>query len=163
MARESKETKTGMMSSKYVKMLLVILAGFFTFGAPYAVFVATKVLKRGIFFSFASGFLSFILGLVLIWYLIRAKILSWHQKNSYASDTLEYITLSDKIDSSSAIVWRCLSFLKTVRLHLSSRMFSSWCQALERYYCRRLPTASWDLSMPAPSMPWYAHMWTKII
>jgi hypothetical protein len=72
----ARETKTGMMSSKYVKMLLVILAGFFTFGAPYAVFAATKVLKRGIFFCFASGFLSFIVGLVLIWYLIRAKILS---------------------------------------------------------------------------------------
>jgi hypothetical protein len=76
MAQEPKKTKTGMMSSKYWKLLLVILAGFFTFGAPYVVYIATSFLKRGVYFSFASGFLSFIIGLVLIWYLIRSKAIS---------------------------------------------------------------------------------------
>jgi len=76
MAREAQETRTGIMSSKYWRLLLVILAGFFTFGAPYAVYIANRILKRGVFFSFASGLLSFIIGLVLIWYLIRNKVIS---------------------------------------------------------------------------------------
>jgi hypothetical protein len=76
MAQETKETKTGIMSSKYLKVLLVVLAGLFTFGAPYVIFIATSFLKRGVFFSFASGFLSFAVGLILIWYLIRSKVIS---------------------------------------------------------------------------------------
>jgi hypothetical protein len=76
MAQEAEEKRTGILSSKYWRMLLVVLAGFFTFAAPYAVYVATRYLKRGVFFSFASGFLSFIIGLVLIWYLIKNKIIS---------------------------------------------------------------------------------------
>jgi uncharacterized protein YjeT (DUF2065 family) len=76
MARETKETRTGMTSSKYRKLLLIILAGLFTFGAPYVVYIASSFLKRGIFFSFAGGFVSLIIGLVLIWYLIRSKVIS---------------------------------------------------------------------------------------
>jgi hypothetical protein len=76
MAREAEETRTGLMSSKYWRMLFVILAGLFTFGAPYAAYIATRFLKRGVFFSFASGFLSFIIGLMLIWYLIKNKVIS---------------------------------------------------------------------------------------
>ena len=76
MAQETKGTQTGMMASKYWKLLLVILAGVFTFGAPYVVYLANRVLKRGIFFSFTGGFLSLIIGLVLLWYLIRAKVIS---------------------------------------------------------------------------------------
>jgi hypothetical protein len=56
--------------------LFVILAGLFTFGAPYAVYLANRFLKRGVFFSFASGFLSLIIGLMLIWYLIKNKVIS---------------------------------------------------------------------------------------
>jgi cell division protein FtsX len=76
MAQETKETRTGMMSSKYWKLLLVILAGLFTFGAPYVAFISSSFLKRGIFFSFAGGFVSLIIGLVLIWYLIKSKVIS---------------------------------------------------------------------------------------
>ena len=76
MGQETKETRTGMMGSKYWKMLLVILAGVFTFGAPYVVYIANKLLKRGIFFSFTGGFVSLVIGLVLIWYLIRSKAIS---------------------------------------------------------------------------------------
>jgi|GEM_PF-1134127 len=76
MAKETKETRTGMMSSKYWKLLLIILAGLFTFGAPYVVYIASSFLKRGIFFSFAGGFVSLIIGLLLIWYLIKSKVIS---------------------------------------------------------------------------------------
>jgi hypothetical protein len=76
MAQEAKETGTGMVRSKYWKLLLVILAGLFTFGAPYVVYIANSFLKRGIFFSFTGGFVSLMIGLVLIWYLIKSKVIS---------------------------------------------------------------------------------------
>ena len=76
MVQETKETPMGMISSKYWKLLLIILAGLFTFGAPYVVYLANKVLKRGILFSFTGGLLSLIIGLVLLWYLIKIKVIS---------------------------------------------------------------------------------------
>lgn len=75
MGKETKETGTGLMSSKYFQLLLVILAGLFIFGAPYVTYLASKVLKRGIFFSFTGGFLSMIVGLLLVWYLVRNKVI----------------------------------------------------------------------------------------
>ncbi len=76
LTKETAEAKAGITTSKYFKLLLVILAGLFTFGAPYVVYLSNHLLKRGIFFSFAGGFLSFAIGLVLIWYLIRSKVIS---------------------------------------------------------------------------------------
>lgn len=76
MAQETKETRTGMMGSKYWKLLLVILAGLFIFGAPYVTYLSSSVLKRGLFFSFTGGLVSLIIGLVLMWYLIRNKVFS---------------------------------------------------------------------------------------
>jgi hypothetical protein len=75
MAQETKETEAGLMSSKYWRLLLVILAGLFTFGAPYVTYMASSFLKRGFFFSFTGGFLSLIIGLLLIWYLIKNKVI----------------------------------------------------------------------------------------
>jgi hypothetical protein len=65
-----------MLKSKYWRLLLVILAGLFTFGAPYVTFIASNYLKRGVFFSFSGGFLSFGIGLALVWYLIKQKVIS---------------------------------------------------------------------------------------
>ena len=76
MSLENKETRTGLTGSKYWKLLLVILAGLFTFGAPYVVYIANSFLKRGVFFSFTGGIISLIIGLLLIWYLIRSKVIS---------------------------------------------------------------------------------------
>ena len=76
MSQENKETETGPMSSKYFRLLLVILAALFLFGAPYVVYLASKALKRGVFFSFTGGLLSLILGLLLVGYLIRKKVIT---------------------------------------------------------------------------------------
>ena len=76
MSQESKETETGLMRSKYWRLLLVILAGLFIFGAPYVTYLASKVLKRGVFFSFTGGFVSLIIGLLITWYLIKNKVIS---------------------------------------------------------------------------------------
>lgn len=76
MSQENKETETGRMSSKYWKLLLVLLAGLFIFGAPYVTYLASRVLKRGVFFSFTGGFLSLIIGFLLVWYLIKNKVIT---------------------------------------------------------------------------------------
>ena len=81
MAQETKEGETGLLSSKYWRLLLVVLAGLFTFGSPYVVYLASSVLKRGVFFSFTGGFLSLVIGLLLLWYLVKNKVISWRAGN----------------------------------------------------------------------------------
>ena len=77
MAQEKKQGKTGLLGSKYGKAFLVIIAGLFTFGGPYAVYVMNNVIKiRHFLYSVISGFALFIVGLILIWYLIKNKVIS---------------------------------------------------------------------------------------
>jgi len=76
MGQETKETGTGLLSSKYWRLVLVVLSGLFIFGAPYVVYLASRVLKRGVFFSFTGGLLSLIIGLLLLWYLVKNKAIS---------------------------------------------------------------------------------------
>jgi hypothetical protein len=76
MAQEKKDNTTGILSSKYRRASLVIIAALFTFGGPYMAYVLNNVLKMRYSVSTASGFVLFIIGLVLIWYLIRNKVIS---------------------------------------------------------------------------------------
>jgi len=66
------------LSSKFWKTFLLILAVFLTFAGPtYMVYVVfLKILKMDYVVSMASGFALFIVGLVLIWYLIKRKVIS---------------------------------------------------------------------------------------
>jgi hypothetical protein len=66
------------LSSKFWKTFLVVLAVFLTFAGPtYMVYVVfLKILKMDYILSMASGFALFIVGLVLIWYLIKRKVIS---------------------------------------------------------------------------------------
>ena len=66
------------LSSKFWKTFLVVLAVFLTFAGPtYMVYVVfLKILKMDYVVSMASGFALFIVGLVLIWYLIKRKVIS---------------------------------------------------------------------------------------
>jgi len=66
------------LSSKFWKTFLVVLAVFLTFAGPtYMVYVVfLTILKMDYFVSIASGFALFIVGLVLIWYLIKRKVIS---------------------------------------------------------------------------------------
>jgi len=74
---QSRSTRLN-LNSKFWKTFLVILAAFLTFAGPtyvvYAVFL--KILKMDYAVSMASGFALFIVGLVLIWYLIKRKVIS---------------------------------------------------------------------------------------
>jgi hypothetical protein len=65
------------LSSKFWKTFIVILAVFLTFAGPtYIVYALLNVLKMDYVVSMVSGFALFIVGLVLIWYLIKRKIIS---------------------------------------------------------------------------------------
>ena len=66
------------LSSKFWKTFFIVLAVFLTFAGPtyivYAVFL--KILKMDYAVSMVSGFALFIVGVVLIWYLIKNKVIS---------------------------------------------------------------------------------------
>jgi len=65
------------LSSKFWKTLLTVLAAFLTFAGPtYMVYVFINILKIDYFISMSSGIILFIAGLLLIWYLIKNKIIS---------------------------------------------------------------------------------------
>jgi cytochrome c oxidase assembly factor CtaG len=66
------------LNSKFWKTFLVILAAFLTFAGPtYIVYVVfLKILNIDYVVSMFSGFALFIAGLLLIWYLIKRKVIS---------------------------------------------------------------------------------------
>jgi hypothetical protein len=76
MTQEKTPANKVFMSSKYVKMLLVILMAFLLFGGPYLVYVINNLLEMRFLYAAIAGAASIVLGLVLMWYLIRAKIIT---------------------------------------------------------------------------------------
>jgi VIT1/CCC1 family predicted Fe2+/Mn2+ transporter len=75
MAKE-KQVKTGMLSSRHWKAFLVIVAGLFTFGGPYLAYVFIHLFKASVAISIVSGLALFMVGLVLVWYLVKNKIIT---------------------------------------------------------------------------------------
>jgi hypothetical protein len=74
---QEKQTTTGILGSKYRKAFLVIISALFLFGGPYAVYVLNNVIKlRHYEYSITAGFALFIVGLVLLWYLIKNKVIT---------------------------------------------------------------------------------------
>jgi len=58
--------------SKFWKIVLILLTAFLIFlGPTYFVYVLSNVLEINFFVSMAFGFCCFIVGLLLLWYLIR--------------------------------------------------------------------------------------------
>lgn len=80
MTKEKEKSKTSVrldLSSKFWRTFLVVLAAFLTFAGPtYVVYVFLNVLKINYAVSMGSGIILFIIGLVLIWYLIKNKVIS---------------------------------------------------------------------------------------
>ncbi|MGB9777946.1 MAG: hypothetical protein ACPLW8_00950 [Candidatus Bathyarchaeales archaeon] len=74
--RVIKDARKFDLSSKFWRTLLLILAALLTFGGPYAVYVLNIVLEMDFAISMVSGFALFIVGLALIWYLIKKKVVS---------------------------------------------------------------------------------------
>jgi len=77
MVEEKEKNKTGFMSTKAWRAFLFVLAALLTFAGPtYGVYVLYDVVHLHYSVSMISGFASFVLGLLLLWYLIRQKVLS---------------------------------------------------------------------------------------
>jgi hypothetical protein len=76
MAQEKQQTKPGFTSSKYWKMLLVIIMGLLLFGGPYLAYVLINILKVRFLISTLVAFGTVIAGLVLMWYLVKTKVIS---------------------------------------------------------------------------------------
>ena len=76
MTQEKQSTKAGFTSSKYVKMVLVVIMALLLFGGPYVLYVMHDLAKLRLTYSAIGGAGSIVLGLFLLWYLIRAKIIT---------------------------------------------------------------------------------------
>jgi hypothetical protein len=74
---ESNRASKFKSSSRFWKTFLVILAAFLTFVGPtYMVYLFLNVLDLYYAVSMISGFILFLAGLVLMWYLIKRKVIS---------------------------------------------------------------------------------------
>jgi lipid-A-disaccharide synthase-like uncharacterized protein len=76
MAEGKQQARTGFLSSKYWRMLLVLIMGVLLFGAPYLVYVFIEVLKVRFLISTLVGFAAVFVGLLLLWYLIKKKVIT---------------------------------------------------------------------------------------
>lgn len=81
MGEENKKVSSGKskldLSSNFWKAFLTLLAALLTFAGPtYVVLVLLNVLEINYAVSMVTGFILFIAGLALIWYLIKKKIIS---------------------------------------------------------------------------------------
>ncbi len=74
---EIKTMDSGFMSSKFGKVFLTIISVFLVFAGPtYIVYGLAIVVKVDLAASFAVGFVLFIVGLVMMRYLVQKKIVS---------------------------------------------------------------------------------------
>jgi hypothetical protein len=69
------QTKAENDGSKYVRVVLVIVMAFLLFGGPYAAYTLINILKVSYVISTIGAFAMIVVGLVLMWYLIKKKII----------------------------------------------------------------------------------------
>ena len=75
MSENKPQTKARNASSKYVRAVLVIVMAFLLFGGPYAAYTLINILKVSYVISTIGALAMIIAGLVLMWYLIKKKIM----------------------------------------------------------------------------------------
>jgi hypothetical protein len=74
--KEDKRTGGFNVESKFSRTLLVLLTVFLVFGGPtYFVYLAVNGLNLDLAIAGLSGFALFVVGLVLLWFLIRKRII----------------------------------------------------------------------------------------
>jgi hypothetical protein len=74
---EIKTMDNNFVNSKFGKVLLTIISVFLVFAGPtYGVYGLAVVVKADLVASFAVGFVLFVVGLVLMRYLVQKKIIS---------------------------------------------------------------------------------------
>ncbi|MFB3889795.1 MAG: hypothetical protein ACE14S_09915 [Candidatus Bathyarchaeia archaeon] len=68
---------TGFLSSKFWRTLMIIVAVFLIFAGPtYFVYLLAVVLNVALAASAVVGIVLFVVGLVLMWYLVRKGVVS---------------------------------------------------------------------------------------
>jgi hypothetical protein len=78
MSKTQTEENTSRMSldSRYMKTLLILVTGVLLFVGPtYVPYAAIHVLKLSFIRAMLGGFIVFLIGLVLLWFIIRRKII----------------------------------------------------------------------------------------
>ena len=71
---ENKSVDSDLMSSKLWRTLLILVSVFLIFAGPtYVIYALAVLLDVNLAASFATGFVLFALGLVLMWYLVKKK------------------------------------------------------------------------------------------
>jgi hypothetical protein len=73
---EKQKTKAGFFNSKYWRMLLVLVMGLLLFGAPYAAYAFISIAHMRFIYSTGLALGALLLGLLLMWYLVRKKVIS---------------------------------------------------------------------------------------
>lgn len=73
----NKTTGKTQAASGFRNALIIIIAAFLTLAGPtYMVYAFNSILDMDYFTSITSGFIMFIVGLVILFYMIRKKILT---------------------------------------------------------------------------------------
>ncbi len=76
MSKETTQSETTAMSSR-MKAVLIILSAILIFAGPtYLVYILQRVLDLNYIISDSSGFVLFIIGLAILYYLIKRKVIS---------------------------------------------------------------------------------------
>ncbi len=74
---EIKAADSGFMSTKFGKLLFTIVAVFLTFAGPtYIIYVLNVALNMDLAAAALTGFILFIIGLVMMRYLVKLKIIT---------------------------------------------------------------------------------------
>ncbi|MEM2954070.1 MAG: hypothetical protein QXU21_07370 [Candidatus Bathyarchaeia archaeon] len=76
--RKGEERKTAVfdLNSRFWRVSLTLVAAILTFGGPYVVLVLFRALDLSYVISLAIGFIVFLIGLTLMLFLIRKKVIS---------------------------------------------------------------------------------------
>ena len=74
---ENQTVDSGLISSKFGRVLLTIVSVFLIFAGPtYGIYALAIILKVNMAASFLTGFILFAIGIVLMRYLVKKKIIS---------------------------------------------------------------------------------------
>jgi len=76
-AQQKEKTRAAWLESKFWRIFLLMVAVVLIFGGPtYFVYVLVRAADLGQVYAAVAGFASFMVGLVLLWYLIKNKVVS---------------------------------------------------------------------------------------
>lgn len=65
-----------LLNMKFLRIILILLSFFLLFAGPtYIAYALVRFLKVGYYVSMSSGFILFLAGLILLWFLTKKKII----------------------------------------------------------------------------------------